>query len=323
LDLVALSSLAPRKSSPSPAPASNLLPLLLLSGALNGGGSDFGNNDFGNNDFGNNDITYDQYGNPENPVKQAILLSGIASGSVSPLTAVAMDRNPAMTTTDSVVVSALGNNPLTSLLVLDKAPGQGLLDGGGLLGDNQGRYDYAPEQGGIFDDGQSYYNGYAPGQVILGGDQSYYNGYAPAPVLYGSDQGSYYTPAPVLFSGPAVQGSYGSYDNGYNNQYLGNGYNNQYYNNPYSNNGLSSGILPALVVASAAGGSGLGSLLALSALGGLGNNGPDSGYNGGVYNGGGFYNGGVYNYNGGNGYWGSSNNNLLSNVGNNLNNIFG
>jgi nuclear pore complex protein Nup98-Nup96 len=261
MDLLAMSALAKKKdSTPTPAPAGNLLSLLLLTGALNGGGGGgiFGNSG-GGGIFGNS--YYDEYGNVQDPAKKAILLSGLASGSVSPLTAVAMDRNPGMSTTDSLVVSALGNNPLTSLLVLNQAPGQGFGNGGSLFGNG----------GGLF------------------GNQRF-----------------------------------GSYDNGYYN----------------SGNGIlgGGGVLPALVVASAVGGSGgLGTLLALDALGGRNNNNGGF-YNGGYYNGGvtngGFYNGGVVNggfYNGGvvnggyynnGGYFGGSSG-LLGNVGNSLNNIFG
>jgi len=48
-----------------------------------------------------------------------------------------MDRNPGMTTQDTLVASALGNNALTNLLVLDQPIGTGLTDnnaGTGLLG---------------------------------------------------------------------------------------------------------------------------------------------------------------------------------------------
>jgi hypothetical protein len=244
LDLLAVTALAKKKSpTPAPAPASNILPLLVLSGALNNrGGTYFGN-------------SYDQFGNPQDPVKKALLLSGIASGSVSPLTAVAMDRNPGMTTADTLVASALGNNPLTSLLILNQPPGQGLLNGGGIFGQQGyygGSYNGFYNQGGL--GGQGYYQG------GLGG-QGYYN-----------------------------QGGLGN-----------------------------QGILPALVVAGAVGGStsGLGTLLALGALGGgFGNN---RGYTNGYFNGG--YQNGAY-YNGG--YTGGFyNQGSFGNVGNNLHNLFG
>jgi hypothetical protein len=234
LDLLAISSLS-KKSAPTPKPpASSALNFLVLSQVL--GGNGFGGNGFGGNGFNRlfGNPYYDQYGVPQDPAKKAILLSGIASGAVSPLTAVAMDRNPGMTTADSLVVSALGNNALTNLLVLNQAPGQGLVNNGGVFG-----------------------NGF--GQGVFG------NGFG--------------------------QGIFGS----------------------------NNGVLPALAVASAVGGSGgLGTLLALDALGGVNNN-------GGYYNnGGGYYNGGSYNggyYSGGlfNGGFG----NVLGNVGNSLNNIFG
>jgi len=112
-----------------PTPSSSVLPLLLLSGALGGG----------NNLFGQ--PYYDQYGNYQDPTKKAILLSGLASGTVNPVTAVALDRNPAMTTKDTLVASALGNNPLTNLLILDQPIGTGLTDnnyGTGLFGNTFG-----------------------------------------------------------------------------------------------------------------------------------------------------------------------------------------
>jgi len=126
LDLLALAALAP-KPAPTPAPpTSDILPLLLLTGALNGGqgGGLLGGV------FGNGATQYDQNGNPVNPIKNVVLLSGVVSGAVSPLTAAAMDQNPGMTTTDSLVVEGLGNNALTNLLVLNKPQGEGLVESG-------------------------------------------------------------------------------------------------------------------------------------------------------------------------------------------------
>jgi len=198
LDLLALSTLTPK--TPTPAPASNnILPLLALSGAFNGGGG----------------VTYDQYGNPQDPVKQAVLLSGIASGSVSPLTAVAMDRNPGMTSADGVVVSALGNNPLTNLLVLNEPPGQGLVDDGGNLFGNQNGYN----QGGIFGGG-----GVLPALAV-------------ASAVGGNSNGLGTLLALDAFGGLNNNngGFYNSYNGGYNGGYY-NGYGDPY-NGGYNNGG--------------------------------------------------------------------------------------
>jgi len=205
LDLLALSTLTPKSPTPAPAASSNILPLLALSGAFNGGGG----------------VTYDQYGNPQDPIKKAVLLSGIASGSVSPLTAVALDRNPGMTSEDSLVASALGNNPLTNLLVLNEPQGQGLVDDGGSL---FGGYN---NQGGIFGGGGG---GVLPALAVasaVGGNSNGLGTLLALDALGGLNNNN----------GPYYSNSYnGGYNGGYYNGYSGDPYNS--YNGGYNNGGL-------------------------------------------------------------------------------------
>lgn len=61
-----------------------------------------------------------QYGHQEqeDPLKKVVLLSGMASGKINPLAAVAMDRNQGMSAMDTVLVSSMGNNGLTTALAL-------------------------------------------------------------------------------------------------------------------------------------------------------------------------------------------------------------
>jgi len=233
------------------------LPFLLLSGALGNGNNYFGNSyaydsPYGNNPYGNNPYGNNPYGN--SPLKNAVLLSGVASGSVSPFAAVAASDNPGFTAADGLVVSSLGNNALSNLLVLGQAPGQGLLDNGG---------PFAPGySSGPF--GPSYYS--SPYSSPFG--TTYYNApYATVPAYTPAYTAS--LPITTSYTPPIYNGPY--YNSG---PYYGNG--------PY-NNGIS-GALPTLALAGALGGgsSGLGTLLALGALS---NNNGYGGYYG-NYNGG-------------------------------------
>jgi len=72
----------------------------------------------------------------EDPLKKMVLLSGVTSGKVNPLAAVAMDNNKGMSTTDAVVISSLGNSPTSTLLAMSGGLGGGSSSGGSMFGGN-------------------------------------------------------------------------------------------------------------------------------------------------------------------------------------------
>jgi hypothetical protein len=54
----------------------------------------------------------------EDPLKKIVLLSGMASGKINPLTAVAINQNQGMSAADTALVSSMGNNGLTTAIAL-------------------------------------------------------------------------------------------------------------------------------------------------------------------------------------------------------------
>jgi len=64
-----------------------------------------------------------------------VLLTGVTSGKVNPLAAVAMDRNQGMSAVDTALVSSMGNNGLSTLVALNGGLGASSNNGGqGLFG---------------------------------------------------------------------------------------------------------------------------------------------------------------------------------------------
>jgi len=65
---------------------------------------------------------HDSYGydsqQQEDPLKKMVLLNGVVSGNVNPMAAVAMDNNHKVSSTDALVVSSMGNNPLSTMLAV-------------------------------------------------------------------------------------------------------------------------------------------------------------------------------------------------------------
>jgi len=52
-------------------------------------------------------------------LKQAIILNGIQQGTINPVTAVGLDRNPDMSALGATVFSSLGNTPLATALAVN------------------------------------------------------------------------------------------------------------------------------------------------------------------------------------------------------------
>lgn len=78
---------------------------------------------------------YEQRDNND-PLKKVVLLSGVTSGQINPLTAVAMDRNNGMSAADTALVSSLGDGAST---VVALSGGLGGRSGsGGLFGGSGG-----------------------------------------------------------------------------------------------------------------------------------------------------------------------------------------
>jgi len=64
---------------------------------------------------------YNGYGNQrqqEDPLKKMVILQGVTSGSVSPFAAVAMDNNKGVSSTDALVMSSMGQSPLTNMMAM-------------------------------------------------------------------------------------------------------------------------------------------------------------------------------------------------------------
>jgi len=94
------------------------------------------------------------YPNPPNdPLKQAVILNGIEKGTINPVTAVGLDRNPGMNAIGATLVSSLGDNPLTTALAVN----------GGFGGNNY----YSQFGGNVF--GQSTAGNYLYYNQLLGG----------------------------------------------------------------------------------------------------------------------------------------------------------
>jgi hypothetical protein len=73
---------------------------------------------------------------PNDPLKQAVILSGIQKGTINPVTAVGLDRNPGMSALGAQVFSSLGDSPITTALAVN----------GGLGGNNY----YSQYGGNVF-----------------------------------------------------------------------------------------------------------------------------------------------------------------------------
>jgi len=68
----------------------------------------------------------------EDPLKKMVLLNGVVSGNVNPMAAVAMDDNNKVSSTDALVVSSMGNTPLSTMLAVG-AGGSGSGGSGNML----------------------------------------------------------------------------------------------------------------------------------------------------------------------------------------------
>jgi hypothetical protein len=82
--------------------------------------------------YHNDGYGYDSGSQREDPLKKMVLLNGVMSGNVNPMAAVALDNNKKMSSTDALVVSSMGNTPLSTMLAVG-AGGSGSGGSGNML----------------------------------------------------------------------------------------------------------------------------------------------------------------------------------------------
>jgi len=79
---------------------------------------------------------YDYDNGDSSSLKKAVILSGVTSGKLNPVTAVAMDRNNGMSATDTAIASSLGNGFATVAAMGGLDSHSSSSSGGGMFGGN-------------------------------------------------------------------------------------------------------------------------------------------------------------------------------------------